>query len=45
MLAVQRGDLDQMDTLYRRYRDQLFDFFSRLRAIVLSAKTSCRKCS
>jgi RNA polymerase sigma factor (sigma-70 family) len=30
MLAVREGDLDQLEVLYRRYRDPLYDFFSRL---------------
>jgi RNA polymerase sigma-70 factor, ECF subfamily len=30
MLAVRRGDLDQLELLYRRYREPLYDFFSRL---------------
>jgi len=30
MVAVRQGDLDQLDILYQRYRDPLFDFFSRL---------------
>jgi RNA polymerase sigma-70 factor (ECF subfamily) len=30
MMAVRAGDLDQLAILYRRYRDPLYDFFSRL---------------
>src|SRR5215831_16652258 len=30
MLAVREGDLDQLEILYQRYRDPLYDFFSRL---------------
>ena len=30
MIAVREGDLDQLENLYQRYRDPLYDFFSRL---------------
>jgi RNA polymerase sigma-70 factor (ECF subfamily) len=30
MIAVREGDLDQLEILYQRYRDPLYDFFSRL---------------
>src|SRR5690349_6912484 len=30
MLAVRLGDLDQLQILYLRYREPLYDFFSRL---------------
>jgi RNA polymerase sigma-70 factor (ECF subfamily) len=30
MIAVREGDLDQLEILYRRYREPLYDFFSRL---------------
>jgi RNA polymerase sigma-70 factor (ECF subfamily) len=30
MVAVREGDLDQLEILYQRYREPLYDFFSRL---------------
>jgi len=30
MVAVREGELDQMEILFGRYRDSLYDFFSRL---------------
>jgi RNA polymerase sigma-70 factor (ECF subfamily) len=30
MVAVRRADVDQLEILYRRYREPLYDFFSRL---------------
>jgi RNA polymerase sigma-70 factor (ECF subfamily) len=30
MVAVREGDLDQLEILYQRYRDPLYDFFGRL---------------
>jgi hypothetical protein len=30
MVAVREGRLDQLEPLFGRYRDSLYDFFSRL---------------
>src|SRR5688572_12986402 len=30
MVAVREGDLDRLEILFQRYRDPLYDFFSRL---------------
>jgi RNA polymerase sigma factor (sigma-70 family) len=30
MVSVREGDLDRLDILFQRYRDPLYDFFSRL---------------
>jgi DNA-directed RNA polymerase specialized sigma24 family protein len=32
MVSVREGDLDRLEILFQRYRDPLYDFFSRLTA-------------